>query len=180
MDVLQFEAGPWKKIIDSNFEGFPVYIYQNPNKWALVVIFEQEKGETKNLITQIYAPFTGPISLLDLSNKIKADSIAYTKNISGKTFNYLIINSGITSIPFSAAEFKANVREQVIAVKENIRQVNAIAKTAEIALHPINEANNEIAANFFGEPILSAILSTSNEVRIGQSAVKGSILLGID
>ncbi|MBN1159687.1 MAG: hypothetical protein JXA43_00425, partial [Candidatus Diapherotrites archaeon] len=90
------------------------------------------------------------------------------------------VSSGITSIRFSSAEFKANVREQVTALKESLKQVQDVAKSAEIRINPIRDADEKMAANLFGEPILSTILSTSKVAGTPKTAVKGAIFLGTD
>ena len=179
MDVLDFEEGPWTRLIEGDFQGFTVYIYQNPKKWALTVIFEKENDQITHVITQIYAPFIFDGSIHPFSEKIGLDSIVIEKNVHGESYKYIVVCSGIEYTHYSADEFKAAIKKQVSRLKTSVAHVLDVAKKINLTLTPINTSGKIEQANFFGEPLLLPILATKPNIAPATEKI-GEILLGSD
>ncbi|HLD81185.1 MAG TPA: hypothetical protein VJA40_04260 [archaeon] len=181
VDVLPFEKGPWTKLMESQFSGFSVSIYQNPEKWALTVVYVKDGDKTTHVVTQVYAPFTANGNVIEFSRKMKSDSIAMHRQASGKGYQYFVVMSGTSYTAYETEGFKREVESQLEGLAEKIDYAQKVSRAYGVTLTALGSSEKDAEAAFFGDPIIGPILSTKPmEARLSERIGKVSLGLDVD
>ena len=184
---FKLSEGPWKEMFKGTFESYDVEIYTNPESLILVSILEKEAGEIKGAVVELYKVFHATGELHGFIETLPRKIIAITSHTKTKTTQFFILGSKPEYTIYKQDEFSDEVDSIIKKVKASTKMLLDVSKAYDIELKPLHDSPEAIKQEFFSQPLIVPLLSTSPGPSTGTAPVSttgkaisfGELVLGI-
>ncbi len=159
-EELDLPFGPWKKIVGAEWGGYPVSLYENPEKLFLMVLFEKKDTKVVGLVVVMQKFFLveGDTSLL---KSVGRDFILIEKGSKQGVHSFLIVSSAPKYSEFSQEAFISIVSSQY----EELRSAGIGFENLKIKLTTGLSVDDEAERILTGDP--SLIFALLNPLAVG-------------
>ncbi len=181
MKILRLPHGPWKLLLGGNFEGYPLSIYQNPDRDLLVVVVDREEGKPKGVVVVMYRGFyaLGPVDAL--VEGVKRELIVLKKKREDGIYNFVLLQGGPKYIGLSSKELEDAVDMIGNALYKDAELFMKIARGFDVELKQLRDCEPRIVSVLLSEPLLLPKLVRTPKTTIEETpmVVLGKTRVGI-
>jgi len=164
--------GPWREIFYGEWSGYEVHLYENPDKYAAVLVFEkdQKTNQTKGVLILLNKIFVCEGDPSGLASSVGSFALVMEKFYPTFKAKYLILSSGPR---YSKPDLITSTLDEAFEEVEK-RSDDAMAKSKNFGLNMVElgRAPEEYAAQLFQEPtILPGLIFREMPEKITESKV---------
>ena len=162
---MRFAArdGPWKTILEGNFQGHEIEIATSPEAAMLVSIFEKKGEEITGMVLQAFSVFSAVGEAETFLESLQKEAIALSRHDGKRTIQFLALAS-------SPAYSKASDEEPAKAIDALLKELEASSKKAssvaesfELQLTPLGKCSSAVKQAFFSQPAIIPLLVRERE-----------------
>ncbi len=159
-EELDLPFGPWRKIVGAEWGGYPVSLYENPEKLFLMVLFEKKESKVVGLVVVMQKFFVveGDTALL---KSVGRDFILIEKGSKQGVHSFLIVSSSPKYSEFSQEAFINIVSSQY----EELKNAGTGFDNLKLKLTTGLNIEEEVERILTGDP--SLIFALLNPLSIG-------------
>ena len=145
--------GPWKEIFYGQWSGYEVRMYENPDKYNIILVFEREKErEIKGIVVILSKFFVVEGEASHFVESIGGYSLVFEKFYPTFKVRYLAVSSGPKYV--EAELLTKGIEEAFSEVEKRSEDALEKSKTFRVELTELKHAAEEYSSKLFSEPIL--------------------------
>ncbi len=180
---FKLNHGPWNKLFSGQIEEHEVEIYSNQKGMLLSMIYDEENGEKKGALIELFKVFFAKGELEHFAESLSKNAISFVKHSQAGNIKILMIDSGADYVKFEEELFAQEVDQKIEQLSAFSETVKESAKANELELNELEKASEEEKGFFSTMPLLQLILAPKLKKEIksaieGKPVTHGELILG--
>lgn len=176
--VLDLPYGPWKKIFSGNWTGYPITMYENPEKHTLTVIFEKKDDKVTGLVLIMNWFYHTKENASKLAETYEGHALILEKYYPTSNVRFFALSSGARYIKPESDEISKTVEEMYGDLEAAHEKIMEMSKAFGITLTELKNAREEYVKKLFSEPILLAGMIVRKATEESVKRVISKVYLG--